>query len=246
MIVSGDLTRDGLAEHFLPVIDFLDELGNERVLAIPGNRDYLAGGPGPRRPADSDFDYFLVAPDTPAPEGDAPRAVLTTPFTDFFPAVDFFERRADLTIVGLDSEPQIPPESLDAALAWFAGASPKVPRVFVTHRSLLPIPRKKLKEGDLLANAGDVLQRLADARVDLVLCAHLHRVHAWRLGDGRHTLTVVNAPSLLDQSPGKENGLLEITLDRERDPHVVLHALDGASRVVIGGGTPRKPRKKPR
>jgi hypothetical protein len=94
---------------------------------------------------------------------------------------------------------------------------------------LLPVPRKKLKSGDLLPNAGDVLAALMDARVDLALCAHLHRVHTWQIGDGRHSMVVVSAPSLLDRSPGKENGLLEIEIPRPREISVTLHRLDGAA-----------------
>ncbi|MEX2314804.1 MAG: metallophosphoesterase, partial [Thermomicrobiales bacterium] len=181
IVVSGDLTREGLFEQFVPVVDFLASFGLERVRAIPGNRDYLSGGPGPARPRDSDLNYFLTAPDTQAHHVDGPGDRLTTPFLEFFGSLDFFDRSKAMALVGLDSEPAIPDEALGRGIAFFEGSSSKLTRVFCTHRSLLPIPRKKLKEGDLLANAGDILVRLLAARVDLVLCAHLHRVHAWQL-----------------------------------------------------------------
>lgn len=243
VIVSGDLTRDGLFDHFIPVVEFLRALGIERVRAIPGNRDYLGGGPGPTPPIDSDFDYFLDAPDTPGTGNRSDAVALTTPFTEFFANVDFFERRKDLALVGLNSEPQIPDESFRRGLAFLEGSSSKATRVFCTHRSLIPIPRKKLKPGDLLPNAGDVLAELVAAHVDLILCAHLHRVHVWQIGDGRHTSVVVNAPSLLDSSPGKENGFLMIDIPRRGELCVALHSLDGSdARTLIDTRISRKKR----
>jgi 3',5'-cyclic-AMP phosphodiesterase len=229
IVVSGDLTKNGLIEHFFPVVEFLRGFGMERVLAIPGNRDYLGGGSGPVRPSDSDFDYFLTAPDTPEPTTDPFAADPgATPFVDFFDDIEFFHRSKEAAIVGLDSEPLIRDESLRRGLAFLEGSAAKAHRVFCTHRSLLPVPRKKLKDGDVLPNAGDILAMLLDARVDLVLLAHLHRVHAWRLSDGNHDMVIVNAPSLLDVSPGKENGLLSIDLGKRGSIRVTFHPSGGA------------------
>jgi 3',5'-cyclic AMP phosphodiesterase CpdA len=226
IIVSGDLTREGLFEQFVPVVEFLSGFGMSRVRAIPGNRDYLFGGPAPVLPKDSDLNYFLTAPDTVDSGANGTAERRSTPFLEFFDDVDFFERSKTLALVGLDSEPNIPDESLTRGLAFFEGSSPKLTRLFCTHRSLLPIPRKKLKEGDVLVNAGDILAQLLAARVDLVLCAHLHRVHAWQLSDGNATMAIINAPSLLDRSPGKENGLLSIDVARRGEFSVTLHPLD--------------------
>lgn len=245
IIVSGDLTREGLFEQFVPVIEFLNSVGMERVRAIPGNRDYLAGGLVPLPPAGSDFDYFLVAPDTPdtanPPEG---KRVLTTPFTRFFDDINFFEKAKGVAIAGVDSEPVIAEDAMLKALNFFAESPAKSHRVFCTHRSLLPIPRKKLKEGDVLANSGDILEQLVQAGVHLTLCAHLHRVHAWQLSNGEHSMVVVNAPSLLDRSPGKENGLLSFDLGKPGQIRVTLHPIgDEGTRVLIDVDAQR-PRKK--
>jgi len=244
IVVSGDLTREGLVEQFVPVVEFLSSFGLERVRAIPGNRDYLLGGPVPSLPRDSDLNYFLTAPDTPALGTTGAGERWETPFFEFFDDVDFFERTKTVALVGLDSEPVIPDESLARGLAFLDGSSPKLTRLFCTHRSLLPVPRKKLKEGDLLVNAGDILMRLLGARVDLVLCAHLHRVHAWQLSNGDATMAVVNAPSLLDRSPGKENGLLTIDVARRGELRVTHHALDDAlPRLLLDTFVGRKRRK---
>lgn len=244
IVVSGDLSRDGLVEQFVPVVEFLASFGMDRVRAIPGNRDYLAGEPGPARATDSDLSYFLEAPDTPAggPAGASDKA---TPFLEFFDDVDFFERNKDVSLVGLDSEPVIPDDALRRGIAFFEGSSPKLTRVFLTHRSLLPVPRKKVKEGDILPNAGDILDELLLAGVDLILCAHLHRVHAWGLClDGR-TMAVVNAPSLLDRSPGKEVGLLSYDIERRGQIRATFHSLAGdPPRTLVDTRERRKGKKR--
>ena len=227
VLVVGDLTESGLVEQFEPVVDWLRGFGAERVRAIPGNRDFPASRVVVARPTDSDLHYFLAAPDTPALEGEASGITLAwTPFSEYFPAVDVFERRADLTLVGLNSEPQLPDESLELALAWYSGSAISSPRVFFTHRALLPAPGKKLKEGDLLPNAGDILERLLAARVDLVVCAHLHRANIWRLGSPVRETVVLSMPSLLDASGTKQTGFVCVELTRKK-LRATLHALDG-------------------
>ncbi|HQZ89922.1 MAG TPA: metallophosphoesterase [Thermomicrobiales bacterium] len=233
ILVTGDLSRNGLHKQFVPVIDFLASYGMDRVRAIPGNRDYLAGGTGPLRPADSDLNYFLEAPDT-AIDDPATSSDKATPFLEFFDDVDFFDRTRELCIVGLDSEPVIPDESLRRGIAFLEGSSSKLTRVFCTHRSLLPVPGKKVKEGDILPNAGDILDELMTAGVDLVLCAHLHRVHAWELCRDGRTMAVVNAPSLLDRSPGKEVGLLSYDIERRGQLRATFHSLaDKPPRILV-------------
>lgn len=244
IVVSGDLSRDGLLEQFVPVVEFLASFGMERVRAIPGNRDYLAGGPGPVRPAGSDLDYFLTAPDAPA-DGSTMSDDRPTPFLEFFDDIDFFERTKELSLVGLDSEPVIPDDALRRGVAFLTGSSPKLTRVFCTHRSLLPVPRKKIKEGDILPNAGDILDELLQAGVDLVLCAHLHRVHAWELCQDGRTMAVVNAPSLLDRSPGKEVGLLAYDIERRGQLRATFHSLaDKPPRTLVDTSDRRKGKKR--
>jgi 3',5'-cyclic-AMP phosphodiesterase len=228
IVVAGDLTHDGLVEQFEPVVRFLERLGIERVRAIPGNRDYPARNITIERPRDSDLEYFLSAPDTVYDEHEIPGLVSSsTPFTDFFVDVDFFDRLTGVTIAGLDSEPQIGDDSFNRAIDFFQASSPAVPRVFCTHRSLLPVPRKKVKEGDLLKSAADILDDLLSADVRLVMCAHLHRANAWRLGNGKREIVVANSPSLIDSSGSKENGFLSIDMDDDGDVSIDLHMLDG-------------------
>lgn len=227
VIVAGDLTRDGLSEQFDHVYRFLERLGISRVRAIPGNRDYPAGNSTVERPRDSDLEYFLGAPDTVFTDHELPGlAPDRTPFTEFFADVDFFDRLPDATIVGLNSEPQIPDDAFKRGIDFFHGSSPSIPRLFCTHRSLLPVPRKKVKEGDLLKNAADILADLLAAKVRLAMCAHVHRAHAWRLSADDGYIVVVNSPSLIDSSGSKETGFLAIDMDADGNVSVDLHTLN--------------------
>lgn len=235
VVVAGDLTHDGLTEQFEPVLQFFERFGPDKVRAVPGNRDYPARNSTIERPVDSDLEYFLGAPDTIFTDHEIPGLrEFATPFTDYFPTVDFFDRFDSLTIVGVDSEPQIADDDMNRAIDFFLGSSPAVPRVFCTHRSLLPVPRKKVKDGDLLKNAADILDSLIEARVSLVMCGHVHRAHAWRLGEQAGEIVISNSPSLIDSSGSKENGFLLIDLDPDGDVSVDLDTLDpGKGRPLI-------------
>jgi len=61
-------------------------------------------------------------------------------------------------------------------------------RVFVLHHHLLPVPGTG-RERNVVHDAGDTLECLQRAEVDLVLAGHKHVPYAWRLED----LFVVNA-----------------------------------------------------
>lgn len=230
LVIAGDLTANGRVEQFAPVADTVQRLKLPQVYAIPGNRDYLAGGPPPSGPQNSDLYYFLTAPDT---IDDEAQSTLTTEFDTFFGGVDFFHRGDRVAITGLDSEPTIPEASFKRGVAWLEGSAPSLPRIFVTHRSLLPAPRKKMKEGDMLANAGDLLQRLQQARVDLIVTAHLHRVHAWTLAIGKRRTHVVHLPSLLDETPGKDNGMVVVDLHAKRRMEAWLASPDGEQQRTL-------------
>ncbi len=61
-------------------------------------------------------------------------------------------------------------------------------RVFVCHHHLLPVPGTG-RERNIVNDAGDALETLQHAGVDLVLSGHKHVPYAWRL----ENLFVVNA-----------------------------------------------------
>jgi 3',5'-cyclic AMP phosphodiesterase CpdA len=67
-------------------------------------------------------------------------------------------------------------------------ADPADLRVFVVHHHLLPVPGTG-RERNIVNDAGDALECLQRAGVDLVLSGHKHVPYAWRLED----LFIVNA-----------------------------------------------------
>ncbi len=67
-------------------------------------------------------------------------------------------------------------------------AEPADLRVFVLHHHLLPVPGTG-RERNIVHDAGDALECLQRAGVDLVLSGHKHVPYAWRLED----LFIVNA-----------------------------------------------------
>src|SRR5487761_1474108 len=73
---------------------------------------------------------------------------------------------------------------------WIAEqfAEPADLRVFVLHHHLLPVPGTG-RERNIVNDAGDALEALQHADVDLVLCGHKHVPYAWQL----EGLFIVNA-----------------------------------------------------
>ena len=91
-------------------------------------------------------------------------------------------------------------------------ASPGALRVFALHHGLLPVPGRKLREGDLSHRAGDVIALLMDLEVDLALHGHVHRAHAWQVSDGRHELVVASAGALVNDGR-RDASFLEIAVE---------------------------------
>ena len=112
---------------------------------------------------------------------------------------------------------------MELAAQHFGKGQPGELRIFCAHHSFLPVPTKKLKPGDTVPRAADILQTLIELNVDLLCSGHIHRSHVWDLSDGRHRLLCCNAGSLLDSSGKKDNGYLEI--DIGRDLHITKHTL---------------------
>jgi predicted phosphodiesterase len=104
---------------------------------------------------------------------------------------------------------------MELAAQHFLNGHPGELRVFCAHHSFLPVPTKKLKPGDIVPRAADILQTLIELNVDLLCCGHIHRSHVWDLSDGNHRLLCCNAGSLLDTSGKKDNGYLEIEIGHD-------------------------------
>jgi 3',5'-cyclic-AMP phosphodiesterase len=161
VVVSGDLTDAGYREEFEEAAEFIDRIECEHIMVIPGNHDARNVG----------YLHFERL---------------------------FGERRSvldldEVILVGVDSsEPdlndgQVGREHYEFITETFSEAEGKL-KIFVVHHHLIPLPGTG-RERNIVYDAGDVLQRLVDAGVNLVLSGHKHVPYSWRLED----MLIVNA-----------------------------------------------------
>ena len=229
ILITGDLTNDGLDEQFERVKRFVSTLEDFcEVLLIPGNRD-AARTIVPTATERSDLEYFLLTHPEPVNLMDEMETLENVnrgrqgKFFDHFEATEFFYRDNGVAAGGVNSTPEITARQMELAAQHFGKGPPCELRIFCAHHSFLPVPTKKLKPGDTVPRAADILQTLIELNVDLLCSGHIHRSHVWDLSDGRHRLLCCNAGSLLDSSGKKDNGYLEI--DIGRDLHITKHTL---------------------
>ena len=223
-VVTGDLSADGRAEQLDEVADELSRFGAVPRLVVPGNRDLQpsVGAPGEARPlqVDSDLDYFLALepaltlgfdePGREAAAGD-PEATWTARFGGLGPSYG----DANVHVVGVTTAPRLRSEALERAARQMRRAAPGALRILALHHGLLPVPGRKLRDGDLTHRAGDVLTLMADLRVDLALHGHIHRANAWQLSDGRATMVVASAGALVNDGR-RDASYLEIIAEHGR------------------------------
>ena len=228
ILITGDLTNDGLDEQFQRAKRFIASLDFCTVLIIPGNRD-IARTIIPSAVERSDLEYFLLTHPEPVnvlDEMDTLEDVThgrQGKFFDHFEGTEFFYRADGVAAVGLNSTPEITARQIETTVQHFNKGQSGELRIFCAHHSFLPVPTKKLKPGDTVPRSADILQTLIELNVDLLCCGHIHRTHVWDLSDGRHRLLCCNAGSLLDTSGKKDNGFLEIEI--ERDLRIVKRTL---------------------
>jgi Icc protein len=160
VIVSGDLTTNGFKQEFDTARAFLDRLDCTERIVIMGNHDARNVG----------YVHFeeLFGPRAQEWHADGVSVV----------AVDSTEPDLDHGVVGRGRYPWIEER--------FARAADL--RIFVLHHHLLPVPGTG-RERNIVYDAGDTLECLQRAGVNLVLSGHKHVPYAWRLED----LFIVNA-----------------------------------------------------
>jgi Icc protein len=161
VVVSGDLTDAGYREEFEEAARYIDRIECEHIMVIPGNHDARNVG----------YLHFERL---------------------------FGERRSvldldEVILVGVDSsEPdlndgQVGREHYEFITETFSEAEGKL-KIFVVHHHLIPLPGTG-RERNIVYDAGDVLQRLVDVGVNLVLSGHKHVPYSWKLED----MLIVNA-----------------------------------------------------
>jgi 3',5'-cyclic-AMP phosphodiesterase len=160
VICSGDLTNEGYRQEFKNWVAYADRI-EAPLYTVPGNHDA-------RNVGYLHFEELI-----------GPRRW----------AVDV----AGIRIVGTDSsepdlnEGQIGREQYDWLRKEFESGAAEL-KVFVLHHHLLPVPGTG-RERSIVADAGDLLEVLIGAGVNIVLSGHKHVPYVWRLED----LYVANA-----------------------------------------------------
>jgi 3',5'-cyclic-AMP phosphodiesterase len=161
IVVSGDLTDAGYRQEFEEAAEYVSHFRCENLMVIPGNHDSRNVG----------YIHFERL------------------FGDRYSVIEFEKA----IMVGVDSsEPdlndgRIGREHYDFIHESFANAGDKL-KIFVVHHHLIPIPGTG-RERNIIFDAGDVLELLADTEVDLVLSGHKHVPYAWKL----ENMFIVNA-----------------------------------------------------
>src|SRR5215216_168232 len=152
VIVSGDLTGDGLRPEYQSAREHLDQVACERMIVIPGNHDSRNVG----------YVHFEEMFGERRSELHADGVSIV--------AVDSTEPDLDHGVIGRGRYPWIEEA--------FAGDARM--RVFVMHHHLLPVPGTG-RERNIVYDAGDAIECLQRSGVDLVLCGHKHVPYAWKL-----------------------------------------------------------------
>jgi 3',5'-cyclic AMP phosphodiesterase CpdA len=160
VVCSGDLTTFGFKQEYAQAREFLDQIQCDELVVIPGNHDS--------------------------------RNVGYVHFEELFGERNPVVRLDGMTVVAVDStQPDLDEGQIGRGrYPWieeqFAGG--QAFRIFVLHHHLLPVPGTG-RERNIVYDAGDAIECLQRAGVDLVLCGHKHVPYAWRL----ENLFVVNA-----------------------------------------------------
>ena len=222
VVVTGDLSANGRPDELADVAAELRRLDPVPRLLIPGNRDLepSAGPPGEARtlPVDSDLDYFLAH--EPAltlgfSEGSWDGDGAATPEDAWlaeFGDLDSSWSNDEVSIVGLGVSGRIRPESIERAARRLRKAPRGTLRILALHYGLLPVPGRKVRDGDLSNRAGDLLALLLDLGVGIALHGHVHRAHAWQISDGRKSLVVASAGALVNDARS-DASFLEIVVE---------------------------------
>ncbi len=160
VVCSGDLTTFGFRQEYAEAAGYLERFACETLVVVPGNHDS-------RNVGYVHFeDHF----------GDRNSAVHVNGVS--IVAVDSSEPDLDHGQIGRGRYPWI--EEQFAPPADF--------RIFVLHHHLLPVPGTG-RERNVVYDAGDALEALQRAGVNLVLSGHKHVPYAWRL----ENIFIVNA-----------------------------------------------------
>jgi 3',5'-cyclic-AMP phosphodiesterase len=152
IVCSGDLTTNGFRQEYADAAEYLERFECKTLVVVPGNHDSRNVG----------YIHFEER------FGDRNSVIHLNGIS--IVAVDSTEPDLDHGAIGRGRYGWI--EEQFATSAEF--------RIFVLHHHLLPVPGTG-RERNVVYDAGDALETLQHAGVNLVLSGHKHVPYAWRL-----------------------------------------------------------------
>ena len=160
VVCSGDLTAYGFKQEYAEAKGYLERLQCEALVVVPGNHDS--------------------------------RNVGYIHFEELFGERNPVVHLNGVSVVAIDStEPDLDHGHIGRSrYSWIKEQFSQEAdfRIFVLHHHLLPVPGTG-RERNVVYDAGDALEALQSARVNLVLSGHKHVPYAWRL----ENIFIVNA-----------------------------------------------------
>jgi len=156
VIITGDLTANGFRREYDTVKNYLAPIKCENLIVQLGNHDSRNVG----------YLHF--------------EQIFGERYKTF--------RNKDVTIIAADSsEPdldngQIGREHYKWIKEEFGKSGSKNFKIFAMHHHLVSVPNTG-RERNIVNDAGDVLETVVDAGVDMVLCGHKHVPYLWRVED---------------------------------------------------------------
>jgi Icc protein len=155
VIISGDLTDDGLIFQFQQARSLIQKINCPNLIALPGNHDYRHTG------------YLLFKK-----------------FFPFSNQIHEYENLVILTL-GTARPDRDEGEVGHRQNVWmenFLNQHTEKTKIVVMHHHLIAIPDTGYANVVGILDAGDTLRACLDSKVDLVLCGHKHRPWIWNLG----------------------------------------------------------------
>ncbi len=154
VLVTGDLTENGLISEFQTASKELKKLKAEKILYVSGNHDYRSTG------------YLLFKEFFPFSQVTEINDVVITILSSARPDRDDGEvgHRQNLW--------------LESTLEKYKD---KV-KIVAIHHHIIPVPDTGADQITIV-DAGDVLRSLIKSKVNLVLCGHRHRPWRWKIED---------------------------------------------------------------
>jgi 3',5'-cyclic-AMP phosphodiesterase len=166
VVCSGDLTTFGFEDEYQLAKSYLDRIDCDSLVVIPGNHDS--------------------------------RNVGYVHFEELFGERNSVLHKDGVSVVAVDStEPDLDHGQIGRGRYPWIEEQFSVParfRIFVLHHHLLPVPGTG-RERNVVYDAGDCIECLQRAGVNLVLSGHKHVPYAWKL----ENLFIVNAGTVSSQ-----------------------------------------------